>query len=121
MNDETYQSDVHEWAVDCFGVEGATDRKERSMRFLEEAVELAQSCDLTLEEVAAVVQYVYRRPTGRPSQEVGGVMVTLAALCEGSLGVDMFLAATTELARCWQVIEKIRLKHQAKPKEIRGV
>ena len=42
-------------------------------------------------------------------------MVTLAALCAAH-GIDMFDVAEVELGRAWQLIDKIRIKHQNKPK-----
>lgn len=52
---------------------------------------------------------------GEPAQEVGGVMVTLAALCLAN-GLDMHAAGETELARIWTKVEAIRAKQAAKPK-----
>jgi NTP pyrophosphatase (non-canonical NTP hydrolase) len=51
------------------------------MRFLEEALELAQAEGMTEEEARRVAAYVWGRPVGETGQEVGGVMVTLAAFC----------------------------------------
>lgn len=45
---------------------------------------------------------------------VGGVMVTLAAMCN-TLGVDIGAAAETELARIWTKVDAIRAKQAAKP------
>jgi hypothetical protein len=48
-------------------------------------------------------------------QELGGVQVTLAALCFPH-DLDMNEAAERELARVWTKIDKIRAKQAAKPK-----
>ncbi|MNN11716.1 hypothetical protein D3C81_1246860 [compost metagenome] len=61
------------------------------------------------------MDYVYGRPVGDKHQEVGGVMVTLAALCLAQ-GLDMHTAGETELARIWTKVEQIRAKQAAKPK-----
>ena len=61
-----------------------------------------------------LVDYVYNRPAGEVWQEVGGVMVTLAALCLAH-EIDMHLAAEVELHRIWGKIEQIRKKQAAKP------
>lgn len=55
-------------------------------------------------------------PVKLSAKEVGGVMVTLAALC-GPNGIDMMAAAQTELDRINQpdTILKIRQKQAAKP------
>lgn len=99
----------------CFGAMIAGDREERNHRFLEEALELVQACGCTASEAHQLVDYTYGRPTGEPPQEVGGVMVTLAALCLAN-GLDMHAAGEAELARVWTKVEQIRAKQAAKPK-----
>lgn len=99
----------------CFGAEVTCDRDERNHRFLEEALELVQSCGATKSECHQLVDYVYGRPVGVTAQEVGGVMVTLAALCSAQ-GVGMQYCGEVELARVWTKIEQIRAKQATKPK-----
>jgi hypothetical protein len=110
-----FQSRVQPWMLACFGAEISGDMQERNHRFLEEALELVQAAGATQHEAHQLVEYVYGRPAGEKSQEVGGVMVTLAALCLAQ-GLDMHQAAETELARIWTKVEQIRAKHAAKPK-----
>jgi len=110
-----FQERVHSWIVACFGHEIGADRVERNHRFLEEALELVQANGCTASEAHQLVDYVYGRPIGEPSQEVGGVMNTLAALCT-ACGIDMAEAAETELERVWTKVEQIRAKQAAKPK-----
>ncbi|MFZ2996237.1 hypothetical protein [Sphingobium sp.] len=93
-----FQTAVGKWMVEVFGEEIAMDPLERIMRFLEEALELAQAEGMTPAEVSRVVDYVYGRPVGETSQEVGGVMVTLAAFCFRR-DVDMKGASLTEFDR----------------------
>jgi len=104
-----FQTRVSLWVIACFGERIARDRTERNHRFLEEALELAQSSGCTEDEALQLVKYVFSRPLGEPSQEVGGVMLTLAALCNAS-ELNMDFAAEAELERVWEKIEKIRLK-----------
>lgn len=52
---------------------------------------------------------------GDPTQETGGVMVTLAALCDAN-HFDMTECAEAELARIWGNVVEIRAKQAAKPK-----
>uniref|UniRef100_A0A6M3MHP8 Uncharacterized protein n=1 Tax=viral metagenome TaxID=1070528 RepID=A0A6M3MHP8_9ZZZZ len=111
----SFQSRVQPWLLQCFGAEIAADRVERNHRFLEESLELVQSLGCTDSEAHQLVDYVFGRPVGEPAQEVGGVMVTLAALCLAN-GLDMHSAGETELARIWTKVEKIRAKQAAKPK-----
>jgi hypothetical protein len=112
----SFQSRVLPWLMECFGAEIAADRVERCDRFIEEALELAQSLDWPKERAFALVDYVYGRPAGEPFQEVGGTMVTLAALCQAA-GLDMDANGETELARIMQpeIVQKIRAKQAAKP------
>lgn len=99
----------------CFGEEIANDCTERNHRFLEEALELVQACDCTVSEAHQLVDYVFNRPTGEKNQEVGGVMVTLAALCLAQ-DLDMHESGNTELERIWTKVDQIREKQAAKPK-----
>ncbi|VWC78367.1 hypothetical protein BLA17378_03737 [Burkholderia aenigmatica] len=110
-----FQSRVQPWMLECFGAEIAADRIERNHRFLEEALELVQACGCTASEAHQLVDYTFGRPVGEPTQEAGGVMVTLAALCLAN-DLDMHAAGETELARVWTKVEQIRAKQAAKPK-----
>lgn len=112
----TLQTRVQPWLMTCFGPEIAGDRTERNHRFLEEALELVQALGATAGEAHQLVEYVYGRAAGEPSQEVGGVMITLAALCLAN-DLDMHANAETELARINQpeIVERIREKQKRKP------
>jgi len=110
----TFQDRVKPWMLACFGAEILADCQERNHRFLEEALELVQACGATESEAHQLVDYVYGREIGDPAQEVGGVMVTLAALCL-SHDLDMHEAGETELERIWTKVEQIRAKQAAKP------
>ncbi|WP_211114949.1 hypothetical protein [Azospirillum brasilense] len=109
------QQRIHDWMLACFGAEVAADKLERNHRFLEEALELVQACGCSQGEAHQLVDYVFGRPVGELAQEVGGVMVTLAALCQAQ-GIDMAEAGETELARVWTKVEAIRAKQASKPK-----
>lgn len=110
-----FQARVQPWLMKCFGPMIAGDREERNHRFLEESLELVQSCGCTASEARQLVDYVFGRPIGEHAQEAGGVMVTLAALCLAN-DLDMHTAGETELARIWTKVEQIRAKQAAKPK-----
>lgn len=116
-----FQGRVQPWMIDCFDAKIAGDKLERSDRAVEEMLELSQAvCALIGVDFAprahALVDYVAGRPVGEIPQEVGGVMVTLAALCL-AVGADMHDAGEAELDRINQpnIIEKIRAKQAAKP------
>lgn len=111
----SFQTAVRPWMFECFGPETAADVLERNDRFIEEALELTQANGYSAERAHALVDYVFGRPAGDVGQEIGGVMVTLAALCL-SVGKDMHAEAETELSRVWTKIDAIRAKQAAKPK-----
>lgn len=112
--DETLQARVQPWMMACFGREISADRVERGDRLLEEVFELLQSGGYDPARVLALRDYVWGREAGEPYQEVGGVMITLAAYCLAH-DLNMHEAGETELARIWTKVDKIRAKQAAKP------
>lgn len=112
---ESFQERVQPWMLECFGAEIAADTAERNHRFFEEASELVQANGMSRSEAHQLVDYVFDRPVGEFNQEVGGVQVTLAALCL-SRDSDMHAAGEVELARIWTKVDQIRAKQAAKPK-----
>ncbi len=103
----------YSWVVACFGIDRARSRKERSMRVLEEAIELAQACGHKRADCLTQLDQTFAKPTGEIKQEIGGVLVTLASLC-GLFNLDMDEIFTTEFARCIEKMEAIRVKGLAK-------
>lgn len=112
---DPFQLRVHTWMIACFVDAIVYDRVERNHRFLEEALELVQAGGCTKAEAQQLVDYVYGRPVGMIAQEVGGVMVTLAAFCS-AWGVDLGRCGDDELLRVWMKIDQIRAKQAGKPK-----
>jgi len=110
-----FQIEVSEWLLSCFGKAIATDKVERNQRFIEEALELVQSCGGTREDCHMLVDYTFDRPVGEPKQEVGGVMVTLAALCFAN-NMKIHECSFTELSRIWDKQDEIRQKQFNKPR-----
>lgn len=113
---EGFQGQVDQWMVKCFSREVANDIAERNHRFLEEALELVQANGATVDEAHMLADYVFSRKTGDVAQELGGVMLTLAALANAS-GFYIHTAGIVELDRVNrpEVIEKIRAKQATKP------
>lgn len=113
---EAFQARVAPWMQECFGPVISADKLERNDRFIEESLELAQSLGYSADRAHALVDYVFERAIGEPAQEVGGVMVTLAALCLAA-DLDMHDAGEVELVRINrpEIIAKIRAKQAAKP------
>lgn len=109
-----FQDAVNEWMLSCFGKQITQDHVERNYRFFEESIELVQSLGCSKEDALKLIDYVYDRPVGYPKQEVGGVMVTLSALCTAA-NIDLLQSANTELNRIWLNIVHIREKQRRKP------
>lgn len=114
-NAGTFQARVNDWLQVCFGPVVAADVEERNHRFLEESLELVQACGCTRSEALQLVDYVFNRPVGEKTQEVGGVIVTLAALCQAQR-IELQDAGEVELQRIWTKVAQIRAKQAAKPK-----
>lgn len=112
---QTFQAGVAEWLGHCFLPSLYSNMTERGDRLLEEVLELLQAHEYDQSRVATLVAYVFGRPVGEPVQEVGGVMVTLAAYCAVA-GLDMQAAGDAELARINlpEVMAKLRAKQEAK-------
>ena len=108
-----FQGRVNNWMTACFKKEVINCSEERALRFLEEAVELVQTLNVSKEQAHNLVDYVYGREEGVTRKEVGGAIVTLGALCN-TLDIDLYKAGEEELERVWMHIEKIRKKHRDK-------
>jgi hypothetical protein len=117
---ERFQGAVGKWMVEVFGDEIAMDPLERIMRFLEEAMELAQALGMTEAECGRVAGYVWGRPVGEPTQEVGGVMVTLAALCFRQ-DIGLADAALTEFRRIDSPEMRKRIFEKQAFKRLQGI
>lgn len=111
----TNQSRVTTWVREVFSEADATNAPERSLRLVEEAIELSQACGIGAEAVHRLVDYVFSRPVGVPPQEIAGCMVTLYAAA-AALGIDAQEEFETELARIQQpeIIERVRRRQAEK-------
>lgn len=90
-------TDALRWAVDTFGLV-AIEERERAMRFLEEAVELAHALDLDRATIDAIVKRVFSRNKGYIPREIGQAHMTLECLAE-ALGHCSEREAATEFDR----------------------
>jgi hypothetical protein len=111
------QEHVAAWVREALGEETASNVPERSLRTVEEAVELAQACGVSAESLHRLIDYVFSRPPGDPSQEIAGTMVTLYSTA-AALNVDADEAFYAELARIRQpeVMERCRVRQAEKRK-----
>lgn len=83
MNMVEMQRRIAAWAKSRFG-DGTMDRRERAIRVLEEAIELAQAEGIRRHTISALLLHVYTKPVGEPNQEAAGVGVCLLAWAEGA-------------------------------------
>lgn len=116
MNFAEFQEAVSLWMRATFSKPIVFDRVERGDRALEELLELLQSHDYPFERIPMLVEYVRNRPKGSPNQELGGVLITLAAYANATY-LSMDIAAHMELLNVWQKQELIREKQKSKPKD----
>lgn len=114
-SDGDFQERVSDWLSACFGADAASDRLDRTHRFLEEALELAQAAGCNRTDALALVDYVFSRPAGTVFSEAGGVMVTLAGMAQAH-GVDMKAAGEAELEKNHRRTGEIREKRNRKPR-----
>ncbi len=94
MTRDKRQAAIGKWVRSTFGEECYT-HDERIMRFLEEAIELVQTEDISIERILRLAIHVYSKPKGVPYQEIGGVSITLLAYCE-FLGISADTCELTE-------------------------
>lgn len=110
-----FQNQVDYWMLHTFGLEIAKDEQERGWRFMEEALELVQATGVTKADVLKLVEYTFDRKVGTIEEEVGGVRVTLSALCN-AFHADEDKCADAELyGKCWPNAAAIRAKQATKP------
>jgi hypothetical protein len=115
---------IFTWMVRCFGVGIARSKRERDLRFAEEAVELIQARgNMSREEMHRMVDRVFDRPPGEEHQEAGGAMMTLAALgCtldpvgEDQDPMTLEKAAMMELARISDPETMVKIRHKNESK-----
>lgn len=119
MHFKEFQEDVQSWVNKCFGEEIAKDIVERNYRFFEEAIELVQASGMSKEQCLTLIDYVYNRPDGQVEKEVGGVIVTLSALCSAR-NIGLGVCAVVELDRIELMTDKIREKQKNKPKDVKN-
>ena len=115
-----FQERAGAWMRETFGERVLRDPRERALRVLEEAAELAQAIGLSQGDAVRVVRDVYGREPGEPGREVGGLMNAIGALCEG-LGIDLSLEARREMGRVERPDVVGRCRRRSADKAARGV
>lgn len=74
------QHEVFDWVTSAFGPDHANSLPARATRFLEEAIELFQAADGDLEMAHQLLDFVFSRPVGELSKEIGAVGLTLLSV-----------------------------------------
>lgn len=86
------------WARASFGDQAYVSTPERALRVLEEAVELAQACDVPRDVIERTIERVYSKPKGEPAKELAQVGLTsLVMAC--NLGENFYGIVEEELNR----------------------
>lgn len=107
------QDRVEAWVQACFGP-AAVHPYERAERVLEEALELAQTENVSMSRIWAIAQAVYDKAPGTHGQEAGGLGTCLLAYCQ-SRGISADGAELKELERITALPpEHFRTRHAAK-------
>jgi NTP pyrophosphatase (non-canonical NTP hydrolase) len=91
------QGVVKAWIKRVFGLR-TINLRFRAERVLEEALELAQAAGYPQEKVAGLTAKVYANPPGALRQEVGGLGISVLALCE-TAGISADERAEAEIHR----------------------
>lgn len=108
------QKEVHDWCAAAFGDEHARCVPHRGIRMLEEALEAAQAAGCNREMVHKLVDYVFDRPSGELSQEIGGLGLTTLALSEAA-GISADIEERREFERVKsKPLEHFRNRNQVK-------
>jgi NTP pyrophosphatase (non-canonical NTP hydrolase) len=105
------------WVRDALGAGILYDTRERALRHLEEAMELAQALGVGQVEANALSGRVWSRPPGRIQSEAAGSLFTLVVLADVA-GIDLEEELMMELKRVErpELIARIREKHAEKVK-----
>ena len=113
------QRTVVDVGMDVVGRASMRSKRERAMRFLEEAFELGRICGLDADDCETVLAYEFNRAAGPDlEQEFGGAGTTLYALAEAH-GIYLDDTVRRETMRVAANKEKIQAKQAAKPRFVR--
>lgn len=115
LDAERPQARVATWVEEALGHDTAHNAPERSIRTVEEVLELAQALGVEREVMHRLVDYVFDRPVGNAEQEIAGSMVTLYSVA-AALNIDADAAMETELERIRQpeVMERCQRRQAEK-------
>lgn len=104
----------------AFGEANMTNKRERALRFLEEALELCQSVGVGADDIDTMKAYVFSRPIEvNLEKELGGCLVTLYALAD-AYKRDLEAVGWVEIRRVAGRLHAAGEKHKNKPSEIKA-
>ena len=113
-----FQTTAEQWFYKCFPSHNIKSlKKERSLRFAEESIELLQATGLSKEQVLAIVDSVYNKPSGDVLDELGDALLAINLLA-CSENISTHIAAAWCMARVStdSAINIIRKKQEGKIK-----
>ncbi len=108
-----FQLRALQWMSTCFPDAKSKRVEQRALRFLEEAIELAQAVGVTAEQAALLTKQVYDKPVGEARFELGAVMVTLSGVA-CACTEDLASCAENELTWCIEHSADIQRKNRNK-------
>lgn len=74
------EKDMAAWVEETFGAQSQRNKRERAVRFLEEALELAQASGVGAHMVQHIIHRVFSKPADNPVLELRQCVSTLMAL-----------------------------------------
>lgn len=82
MDRDQRQKTAYNWTVKAFGPDHANSASQRATRFIEEAIELYQTCGGNRAMLHKLADFVFDKPPGEPVKELGDVGLTLLTVAE---------------------------------------
>lgn len=111
---EHRQEQCFKWATDAFGIAHAQSPQQRAIRLLEETIEAYQAVGCDIAMAHRLVDFVFSRPTGDITQELGGVGLCTLAFA-ASLGLSAEEMEVRELQRVMdKPLEFFHARNEAK-------
>jgi NTP pyrophosphatase (non-canonical NTP hydrolase) len=101
------------WLTACFDRPICFSKEERGLRFLEEALELAQATGVSAEKAQRLLQVVYAKEPGAVPAEVGDALNTLLCLA-ARYKIDLTGQHAKTTKRNWVIKEQIAEKWRNK-------
>jgi NTP pyrophosphatase (non-canonical NTP hydrolase) len=114
---ESLQDRAYRVGAEVFGKANMDNPEERANRFFEEACEAVQAVGMSPDRCTDILRYVFNRPRGELSQELGGVMITAMTFAH-AFNYDAVTLATVEINRVEANKDRCRAKHAAKPANV---